>query len=252
MPTISSNTLFHFTKPESLLGILQYDFYPKFCLERYQIDRRISPIEIGIPMVSFCDIPLSLVYNHMANYGNYGIGMSKEWAEKNRLNPVLYLREGSETTKTLFMALNSIVKYTINISNAGVEIEYPTECIDLLRKLFTFTKPFDGPNKDGGITKFYDEREWRYVPSPSSYNGSQIVLLKDDLKEPLLSEENEKLKNAKLHFQPNDINYIIIKEESERLDLINKIGCIKEKYDDNTRRVLLSKIISAEQISQDF
>jgi hypothetical protein len=68
----------------------------------------------------------------------------------------------------------------------------------------------------------------------------------------MLSEENEKLKNAKLCFKPSDINYIIIKEESERSDLIDQISLIKEKYDENTKRVLLSKIISAEQIHNDF
>ena len=251
MPAISSNTIFHFTKRENLLGILQDDFYPKFHLEHYQIDERTS-FKLGIPMVSFCDIPLSLVNKHMEKYGNYGIGMSREWAERNKLNPILYLRKGSETTKILYDALIGIVKYTKESSKVGVEIESLTECLDLLRKLFTFTKSFDLLAEDGEIVKYYDEREWRYVPDPSSYNGTRIVLLEKQFKNPFLSKENEKLKNAKLHFQPNDINYIIIKEESERLDLISAISWIKEKYDDNTRKVLLSKIISAEQISHDF
>lgn len=251
MPTISSNTLFHFTNKENLLGILEKEFYPRFSLEHYQIDKTTS-FKVGIPMVSFCDIPLSLVYRHMKKYGNYGIGMSKEWAERNRLNPVLYLRRGSQTTQILNDVINRITKDVRGVRKLSVEITSLTEQRNLLFKLFTFTKCFDRRTKNGVITKYYDEREWRYVPDPSSYDGSKIMLTAKEFKDPMLSEENEKLKKAKLSFHPSDINYIIIKEESERLDLINEIRRIKRKYDSDTRSVLLSKIISAGQISQDF
>lgn len=251
MPAISSNTLFHFTNKENLIGILENEFYPRFSLEYYQVDE-ITSFKIGIPMVSFCDIPLSLVYKHMAKYGNYGIGMSKEWAERNRLNPVLYLRRGSQTTQILNDVLNVGAEAVEGVRKLGIEIESLTKRRDLLIKLFTFTKPFDCLTKDSEITKYYDEREWRYVPDPSSYNGAKIILTENKFKDPLLSEENEKLKKAKLRFHPSDINYIIIKEESERLDLLEEIGQIKRKYERHTRSVLLSKIISAEQIFQDF
>lgn len=251
MPVISSDSLFHFTKIENLLGILENEFRPNFSLERYQFEEA-NPFQFGIPMVSFCDMPLSSVYNHMAIYGNYGIGMSKEWAKRNRLNPVLYLQKNSQTTKILNDVLDGISKDIIGVRKDGIEIESLTERYKLLIRFFTFTKPFEGPNKNGRITKLYDEREWRYVPDPSLYDSTKIMLTEEEFNSPMLSEENEKLKKAKLSFRPEDINYIIIKEESERLDLIKEIGWIKEKYDDNTRRILLSKIISAEQISQDF
>lgn len=251
MPAISSDTLFHFTKKENLLGILENEFYPRFSLEFYQVDERTS-FKVGIPMVSFCDIPLSLVYRHMAKYGNYGIGMSKEWAERNRLNPVLYLRKGSQTTRILNDVLNGIVEDVEGVRKHGIEIESLTKRCDLMVNFFAFTKPFDFLTNDDEITKYYDEREWRYVPDPSLYDDIKIILKETQLKDPLLSEENEKLRKAKLCFKPCDINYIIIKEEYERLDLIEKIDQIKSKYEGQTRRVLLSKIISAEQISQDF
>ncbi len=251
MPAISSDTLFHFTNKENLLGILEKEFCPRFSLEHYQIDEKTS-FKIGIPMVSFCDIPLSMVHRHMTKYGNYGIGMSKEWAERSRLNPVLYLRRGSETTRILDDVLNSISKDVKGVRKVGVEIESLTEQRDLLFKLFAFTKSFDSHSEDGDITKYYDEREWRYVPGLSLYKGTQILLPERQFKDPLLSKENEELKKVSLRFEPSDINYIIIKEESERLDLIKEIGRIKGKYNSDTRSVLLSKIISAEQILQDF
>lgn len=250
MPIISSDTLFHFTNKENLLGILKHEFHPRFSLEQYQFGDS-ETFKVGIPMVCFCDIPLSLVRKHMTKYGNYGIGMSKQWAESKKLNPVLYLNKDSETARILDNALNAISRDVTEVRNQGVEIHSLTEQRNMLFQLFTFSKPF-AASVGNDTNKFYDEREWRYVPNISSYNGSQIMLTESQFQDPLLSAENEKLKNAKLSFQPNDINYIIIKEESERLYLINEIDAIKGKFSHDTRRILLSKIITAEQILQDF
>jgi len=221
MPAISSDTLFHFTNKDNLLGILENEFYPQFSLEQYHVDETKPPFRVGIPMICFCDIPLSMTYAHMTNYGNYGIGMSKEWAKRNRLNPVLYLHKGSQTTKLFDNALKSIHEDVNGVRKQGAEIHSLTDLRDMLFKLFTYTKSFDGEINVAGkveYRKFYDEREWRYVPDISTYDGKQIMLLENQFAEPLLSQENEKLKKSKLKFEPDDINYIIIKDESERLD----------------------------------
>lgn len=85
---LSSNSLIHFTKNKSTLcGILENDFKIKYCLETINAKRHQY---IGaVPMVSFCDIPLSEVKDHIKKYGAYGIGLSKQWGIKNGLNPVL-------------------------------------------------------------------------------------------------------------------------------------------------------------------
>ena len=254
MPAISSDTLFHFTERDNLLGILENEFYPHFSLEHYQINETTS-FKIGIPMVCFCDIPLSMTYTHMIHYGNYGIGMSKEWAKRNRLNPVIYLHSGSEATELFDNVLDSISRDITGVRKIGIEIQSLIRQSDMLFKLFTYTKPFDGKiNLEDKVEyrKFYDEREWRYVPDISVCDVEQLLLLESQFVEPFLSHENEKLKKSKLRFEPDDINYIIIKDESERLDLIQRIEYIKEKYDYDKQRVLLSKIITARQISQDF
>jgi len=251
MPAISSNTLFHFTKKDSLLGILKNEFYPRFCLEQYQVDETTS-FKIGIPMVSFCDIPLSLVYSHMTRYGDYGIGMSMEWAERNKLNPVLYLRRNSHTTKVINDIFNSESKDIEKVGKNGIEVESLTQRYKMLLKLFAFTKPFELIKDNEVVAKCYDEREWRYVPDLFSCGSEKFILMENEYKDPVLSEENEKLKNAKLCFTPPDINYIIIKKESERSDLITEISRIKLRHPFDIIRVLVSKIISAEQIRQDF
>ena len=87
---LSANTLFHFTKThENILSILENEFYPNYSLEDWKpLSGKTHPI--AIPMVSFCDIPLSQISNHTKHYGNYALGLKKEWGIKNKINPVLY------------------------------------------------------------------------------------------------------------------------------------------------------------------
>jgi len=104
---ISSNTLFHFTKTkENLLGILQDTFHPRYCLEKFGVGDMET--EAAIPMVSFCDIPLSQIKNHLKIYGRYGLGLSKRWAKKRGLNPVLYLRKKSTFSRHIESILNNM------------------------------------------------------------------------------------------------------------------------------------------------
>jgi hypothetical protein len=92
-----SQSLFHFTnQAESLFDILKAGFWPKYCLEDIGWQNFEKFDYIAFPMVCFCDIPLSRIAEHTGYYGSYGIGLKKEWAEKNALNPVLYISSPCE------------------------------------------------------------------------------------------------------------------------------------------------------------
>ncbi|HHD63799.1 MAG TPA: hypothetical protein ENK96_05420 [Desulfobulbaceae bacterium] len=108
---ISTNTVFHFTKSiDCLESILTNDFYPQLCIEDI-----FGPLageleaEKAIPMVCFCDIPLSQIKKHIKNYGEYAIGLSKEWAIRNKINPVLYTFSNSNFSNNLNKALYPLV-----------------------------------------------------------------------------------------------------------------------------------------------
>jgi hypothetical protein len=97
---VTSDSLFHFTKSLSALkGILIDKFKLSYCRENYQLDYQEH---IGhYPMVTFCDIPLSLARDQIGKYGSYAIGLTKEWGIKNKLNPVVYLEKHSQLTKDI-------------------------------------------------------------------------------------------------------------------------------------------------------
>src|SRR6185369_12338624 len=108
---ISSDTLFHFTSSlDHLLNILENDFSPRYCPEYITADASgKNPIE-ALPMVCFCDLPIFLVNRHLSNYGNYGIGLTKEWGIRSELTPVLYVHGNSPTLTSLTPLLRIALK----------------------------------------------------------------------------------------------------------------------------------------------
>src|ERR1035437_1643460 len=103
---ISSETLFHFTpKLEYLFQILELNFRPRYYPEIIKLRGLKEDFYRAIPIVCFCDIPLSQTKNHIDTYGHYGMGMSKSWAVKNKLNPVLYIEPNSKLTESIISLL---------------------------------------------------------------------------------------------------------------------------------------------------
>lgn len=242
---ISSSTLFHFTNSmDNLLNILENDFSPHYCLEVFtQKDDELE--EYAIPMVSFCDLPLSLIKNHLNHYGKYGIGLSKAWGIAKGITPVLYIHNNS-----ILLSLVDELHPLIKTRNA-MDFE-------LSKTIYTsYVKPYEGTAFRHGeyikSVRFYDEREWRYVPNTKSAFDSAF-LSKDiylfSIHKKLLEEKFAQ--QYKLTFTPNDIHYIIVEKETEILPMIRDIEKIKGKYNLDDVRILTTRIISSERIKEDF
>src|SRR5689334_5410339 len=89
---------------ESLISILTHEFRPRVSLEDPSFifgDEKGGDLVWGVPMASFCDIPLSQVVQHMGTYGSFGLGLSKEWGTRNGVAPVLYSHPHSLVAKSL-------------------------------------------------------------------------------------------------------------------------------------------------------
>jgi len=241
---LSTSRLFHYTySKESLIGILEKGFQPKFSLEKLGILKKeditkfiskeldIEVIneeitdEFAIPMCCFCDIPLNLVENHTKIYGEYAIGLKKDWGEKQSICPVIYLPEHGET-QTLFESL--IRSYTKNIKKIHEiriikqeQSQYNEELlyIDILNiynnilHLTMFLKPYKGVYVRKGVTledyKFYDEREWRY--KPNEYLCQSFMSKEEYLSYNSSEERNKDM--GYIDFDLSDITDIIVPVE---------------------------------------
>ncbi len=250
MSNISSDTLFHFTpSAKYLVGILENGFLPRYSWEECHIespDGQSKPLfRNAIPMVSFCDIPLSQITKHIKTYGHYGIGMSKYWGKRKGLNPVLYLAESAVFSQNV----DSILVDLLN-KNLKLPQDLYASFFDIVR----YIKPYSGSfYRNGKLcrrnVRFYDEREWRYVPVIG-----KLFLTKDEFdNKKIRAQRNEEVEKAILSFEPDDIKYVIIREEKEISSMIKALREIRAStYDERTIEILTSRIITSQQILNDL
>jgi hypothetical protein len=243
---------------EYLTDIFRRGFQPRYCLEDIRLNdsRSIRGMNTGIPMTCFCDISLSQISNHIKTYGNYGIGMKKEWGIENRLNPIIYLNQDSFVAEPLSIIAESGLKL-----NGFKDMEARLIGNDIINSwtfLLMFSKPYSGDFIHHGKThknvKFYNEREWRFIPTEERKAAPYGTLDKEKMKDSKeLEIANKKLENYQLHFTPNDVKYIFVKEENEIHTMVDRLRSIKSPiYDNKTIDILTSKILTTEQIFEDF
>lgn len=194
--SLSSTTFFHFTsESKALLGILENGF--RITISHEVVYNNESENVFGIPMVCFCDIPLSVSHKHIKNFCEktvYGFGMNRTWGLKN-LHPVqyypmqstAYFQEHFGYLVKRYLEENADNKFAvdsrdlkiynqINTSSYQIEVRNPNEMPYRIRtsELTGLIKPvnskyysFNTDSKEITVKfsnyDFYNEREWRYV-----------------------------------------------------------------------------------------
>lgn len=250
-PSLYPDILFHFTSKDGLFGILEDTFQVSYAREK--IEGKSTHREFAVPMVSFCDLKLSELKVHMSKYGSYGIGLTKDWANKKGLNPVMYVNRHCEFTDNFNNALYAIYPNLSKIKK-NKKISYEMKILDAYR----YMKNYEGTLVRAGLTdeknfRFADEREWRYVPS---LNDSEIeepfVAISNMQTKKQKMEYNQKIKNIKLDFSPNDIKYLIVNSDNEINELIEHIRKVKKFYNADVISKLSSRILTKEQIDKDI
>lgn len=256
---ISANTLFHFTRnADNLIKIIQNGLKPRFCLEdnRFLSDgNKDGHFYEAIPMVCFCDIPLSNVPEHMDFYGNYGIGFTKEWGLENGINPIIYLSPKSSLTKYITTIPQSISDKSKAICHENLLLD-----LDNFFEISAHIKPISGEMyRDGEFIEkyFYDEREWRFVPKigdPSIEEDHDARLSYDEyIDRVTLASSNHELSDlSTLEFSLDDIKYIIVEKESEVTAMIKALRKLKGKNTLTQIEKAFSKIIVSNQVRTDF
>lgn len=236
---VSSNTLFQFTRnSDTLVKILSSaGFWPRYCIEFGW--REKLAYDFAVPQCCFCDIPLSAIQNHMGFYGEYGIGMTKEWGIEKGISPVMYVIPDSH----LVRIINGIRKAAKGVADNT--------------KFFAFLKRYRGVNYrlvDGDWIMrknylYYDEREWRYVPSELS---TKEMIIRVDKKE--VFDADTLSQNTKAYlcsFKAKDVRYMIVKNEEERISLVHEIEKLTN-WSESDKDLLKSKILTHALIKEDI
>ncbi|HEY6436969.1 MAG TPA: abortive infection system antitoxin AbiGi family protein [Ignavibacteriaceae bacterium] len=264
--------IFHYTKTvDSILGILKSGYHPSYCQEE------IGELQYLIPMVSFCNISIKDVGLYM-RYGEYGIGMSVDWALSNKISPVIYVHENSpfsdlhsKVNKLLLwdMVGKQMERFRKVIEEAVAKGENPDttvgiqkdEDMNLLAAINEITVPALQFFKNWKINYYgkeivtYQEREWRYIPG--LVGEKKIVSSSEDEYKELIDEKQRPkphLPKYALAIKSIDvIKYIIIKDDSERMiifDCLTQIFGSKVVIDALVGGRLM--LLTNDQIRNDF
>lgn len=264
------NHIFHYTESlERLLSILSNGFAPSYCEEK------LTDLTYLIPMVSFCNISIRDVDLYM-RYGNYGIGLTIDWAIKNRISPVIYIHENSpfnslhrqinevllgdffskqfaDFQQQIHESLEKSEGYSYSPGDTTNQTKLLTEINKLTVPALQFFKNWITLYHGNEIIT-YQEREWRYVPELES--GSKIIPSSDPQFAKFIDKTQKPkphLPNYTLQFDISDIRYIIIKNETERIKVIKWLSKIfKPEY--VTGAIIEGKlfILTDQQVRNDF
>jgi len=249
--SIYPNTVFHFTDNiECLKSIIQSQYF-KASYAKEVIVGHNTKRTFGIPMVSFCDIRLSNLYEHMEKYGYYGIGLRKSWAINNGLNPVSYLNQKCSMFTYFDEQLREMSEELLDIKPLD-EYKIAKSKYRNLLNVMRYMKNYEGELKRKNIYKknyrYANESEWRYVPDISTNNVIPVKLIKEN--EPNWKDKANKhlsmSSSSRLGFDIKDIKYILIPGRSDTYDFIEHLA------DDKNKIEIISKIFDSSQIYKDL
>jgi hypothetical protein len=244
---VSSSVLFHFTKSmDDLKSILKHGFFPHYCPEYTidPVDKKASytgrPPLRAVPLVCFCDLPLSLIRKHLEEYGTFGIGLKKQWGVKNGMMPVIYTHHKAQTRQPLS-----------RLAARAKRMNDETVTTDLML-LAAYTKPFVGAawrnNKVQHKVQFYDEREWRYVPIAPS--GDPLFLGRDEYTNTFRKTALHRRFKSKyaIPIYPDDIQYLIVPSDNHILPLHKYL---KRLYSQEDAILVTTAIMTIDCIHED-
>ncbi len=236
---IYSNSFFQRVKDWKIITlILEQGFKAFYCKEEIFRGKGKQSTFIGIPMVSFCDIPLAHVATN--NYGKCGMAMSRSWGKKRHLEPVLYYPNdvSCQSTKMVIKAADDFLNDKKNAE---------------AYRILGYAKPMIKPTKMSDRSNDnYAEREWRKVyanPAPqkwlteseyNDYRGNQADP-KKDVAQPL-------------QFSADDVDFILVDKAHVKclrnfiMDGMKHIGGKTNSVSRDERLDLLSKILVYEKL----
>lgn len=223
-------TLFHTTTSiENLMSIISSNFKISYSSEVFKGRGTL------IPMVSFSNVLLFETKSQI-NYGDYSIGLTKEWGIKNKLHPVSYTYDDSDYENSIqhlshisevgkllddFHVYRKFSKITLkdnpeyepifenlltNLDEKGRKavIEFFTKAHPSFVSYELFTKKITAKNKEGKIFECFNDREWRYLPEDVIEKFRYVPIQTEHIKQ---EEHEENIKKFESFIEENKKHY---------------------------------------------
>lgn len=209
---LSSNVLWHQTSKDGFFKILK----SRRILYSYSLENSFSSMNgiqpetnesLAFPMISLSDIPICEMPHNKWAYGNYAIGLSREWSTLNKFTPVWYCEPNSAAYKLLNqLAIKAIIDG--DMKRAGNYLY-----------MLSYMKFIQGPLPRRGYKnyRFYDEREYRLIPLKEEWdNKFNPILFEKDYYKYKKEHNDSSLLDVGVTFTPNDVRYLIVNSEYDK------------------------------------
>lgn len=258
--------LHHTRKYESLISILTYGLKVCYSKEHFNTD-----FYAAIPMICFCDIPISRLSEHVDSYGSYAIGFNKRQLMRkytHLLNPVNYIvseRQIKIAEKIRKETLDSVQQYKgSQVSSTLEDLDRSVISYSDASYLIGYMKPYSDNKKKG--KDYYGECEWRILleenvkfKTGESYNWIWNVdefnkWHKEYIESGRILDSNLPI----MTFDINDIDVIILKSTSERDRFIKsvmnltRLGGKDMQDNDYNKYLLMSKVRFFDEIKKNY
>lgn len=212
MPQPRANSLYRYIREWKWFkrAIADSAFVPRFCEEDFCWMEQDRPRCVFLPMVCFCDIPIASSRDHRRAYGDFVIGLKKDWGRNRALNPVLYVSDKSDLAALLGEAFNRAIA-----RQKPVEAEFGE-----FWPVLPYLKPDQGFQRNGRFNefKFFEqEMEWRFVPDEWA-NLIETRRL-DNRTDAEKLAQNATVSAIRLRFDDDDIEVAIVKTSKQRSTL---------------------------------
>lgn len=224
------------TKKDAFLSILKSkQFRYSYSLEKAFPSKDMKGI--AFPMISMFDLPFSEIATTKWTYGDYAIGLSREWGVKNGFSPVWYCNVGSR----VWLQLSKMVYESATRDDKG----YFGIGMYLMSNVKFVQAPLLSPKRKFTNYRFYDEREYRLVPFITETDKEGILSY-------ILEEQYEEFKKVHglsmldfgVSFEYSDIKYLIVNSDSN----IEEVKKIISK-DSSLSNIL---IVTKKDVMEDF
>jgi hypothetical protein len=166
----------------------------------------------------------------------------------------LYISKHSPFTDGLITGLNGVHAHIRRLKST----DPLANDFSNIHNVYRYIKNYEAPLNKTGYEKiekyrFADEREWRYVPPLDDERVTPFVPQNQIKTTQQKIDLNEKIEGVRLHFQPEDIKYLIVENDTEISELISHLLHAKqERFPTEVLDRLKSRILTFDQIQTDI
>jgi hypothetical protein len=213
--------LYHYTRRfEYLMAALHDGIWPRYVEEDLSeiLGEIGQPIWLAISMVCFTDMTPELAQSHRERYGDYALGVSKDFASKVDIQPLIYVVSGGR------------LAHEIRAHTRPGDDRVRTGGGNPLAVLLPYVKVTPGSQRMRELGReevwevlgFEEELEWRYVPAglPIRDSGGHNRVTDADQK---LAERH------KLVIPDVYLEFIVVTSREEAQQVVAELPRLREK-----------------------